>query len=399
MDRRGFLKFAALASATAAASSAVDAEAGTWIPAGTGVFQNTMRRPANYDRTKFGFSAGYNHTSAIRSDGLVFACGYYQGIGAGNAINQSTFVQSVGIVDAVSVASGTDFTMALRADGAVFGAGSNGYGQLGINSLTNTSSFTQSIGLSNIVSVSVGCHQYYAFAADANGNLFSTGYNLVGNLGNGNTSYRAAFGTVIGVSSVIAVACGGNHTLALTADGLLFAAGDNQYGQFGNGTATTTAQTTFSQSPGISNITAIAAGGFHSLALLADGTVFACGYTSRYYSFGTPASYSSFVQCAGLSNIVSIACGYYSSLALRDDGAIFGAGLNQFGQLASPTGTLTTFQMIVPPGQGVTSVNGDFHTAISNPHGNLLTVGQGVNGELGNGGLVNTSSFVMSIGV
>ncbi|MEK7685682.1 MAG: hypothetical protein AAB466_09695, partial [Verrucomicrobiota bacterium] len=54
-----------------------------------------------------------------------------------------------------------------------------------------------------------------------------------------------------GLSNVVAVAAGGFHSLALTAEGRVMAWGNNEYGK-------TTVPS------GLSNVVAVAAGGFHS---------------------------------------------------------------------------------------------------------------------------------------
>src|SRR5262249_35137799 len=82
----------------------------------------------------------------------------------------------------------------------------------------------------------------------------------------------------------IAVAAGstyGMHSLALRADGLVVAWGMNNFGQLGNGTTTDSNFPVVVKGPNgvgsLSNIIAIAAGENHSLALAADGTVWAWG--------------------------------------------------------------------------------------------------------------------------
>ena len=67
-----------------------------------------------------------------------------------------------------------------------------------------------------------------------------------------------------GLSNVVAIAAGEYHSLALTAEGTVVAWGDNDYGQT-------------NVPSGLSNVVAIAAGGYHSLALTAEGRVVAWG--------------------------------------------------------------------------------------------------------------------------
>jgi alpha-tubulin suppressor-like RCC1 family protein len=73
---------------------------------------------------------------------------------------------------------------------------------------------------------------------------------------------------------------------------------------------------------------AIAAGGFHSLALKDDGTVVLWGgYGLIRGSVPT-----------GLAKVVAIATGDYHSLALKADGTVVAWGLNTAGQCEVPGG-------------------------------------------------------------
>src|SRR2546428_3028159 len=77
------------------------------------------------------------------------------------------------------------------------------------------------------------------------------------------------------LSEVTAVAAGQFHSLAVVSGGTVMAWGRNSSGQLGNGT------TTGSDVPvavgGLGEVTAVAAGTTHSLALLSNGTVVAWG--------------------------------------------------------------------------------------------------------------------------
>ena len=59
-------------------------------------------------------------------------------------------------------------------------------------------------------------------------------------------------------SNIIAIAAGSKHTLALKQDGTVWAWGDNSSGQLGDGT--TTHRTSPVQVPGLTGVSAIAAG-------------------------------------------------------------------------------------------------------------------------------------------
>jgi len=111
----------------------------------------------------------------------------------------------------------------------------------------------------------------------------------------------------------MAVAAGGYHSLALLVDGSLMAWGENSSGQcnipYGN------------------NFVAIAAGMYHSLALRADGTVIAWGDNSRGQC-SVPRS----------AKFRAIAAGTWHSLAIRMDGSIAAWGWNEARQCDPPPG-------------------------------------------------------------
>jgi hypothetical protein len=78
---------------------------------------------------------------------------------------------------------------------------------------------------------------------------------------------------------------------------------------------------------GLSNVVALAAGNYHSLALLRDGTVVAWGDNAQDQCSVPP----------GLSNVVALAAGGAHNLALRQDGSTLAWGANWSGQCNLPS--------------------------------------------------------------
>jgi hypothetical protein len=95
------------------------------------------------------------------------------------------------------------------------------------------------------------------------------------------------------------------------------------------------------------NVIAIAAGYYHSLALRADGAVVAWGAGTNNTG-GTPHFGQSIVP-ASATNVVAIGAGYYHSFAIKADGSViaWGAGTSSsgffpnYGQAIVPTGLNT----------------------------------------------------------
>ncbi len=115
------------------------------------------------------------------------------------------------------------------------------------------------------------------------------------------------------LTNAVAIAAGGYHSLALRADGSVFAWGDDFDGQA-------------DVPAGVGDAVGLAGGDYHSLALLADGSVSAWG--ADYYGQATVP--------AEAANVVALAAGSWHSLALRADGTVVAWGDDTWGQIDVP---------------------------------------------------------------
>ena len=121
------------------------------------------------------------------------------------------------------------------------------------------------------------------------GGVQSWGYNYYGQLGDTTTTSKTIpYSQVVGpigadyLRGIVAIAMSSSHSLALREDGTVWAWGLGESGQLGNGTNTikqlTPVQVLGTGGAGyLTGVVAIAAGGYHSLALKNDGTVWAWG--------------------------------------------------------------------------------------------------------------------------
>jgi hypothetical protein len=116
-----------------------------------------------------------------------------------------------------------------------------------------------------------------------------------------------------GLTGVTAIAAGQYHSLALKSDGTVIGWGYNGSGQI-------------NIPSGLADVTSIAAGNSHSLALKSDGTVIGWGYNGNG-QINIPA---------GLADVTSIAADSSHSLALKSDGTVIGWGNNNNGQINIP---------------------------------------------------------------
>ncbi len=185
-------------------------------------------------------------------------------------------------------------------------------------------------------------------------------------------------------SGAVDVAAGFFHALAVLDDGTIRAWGINSNGQLGDGT------TTNSPSPvpvvGLSDAVAVAAGSDHSLALLGDGTVVAWG--SNFHGElgnGTTTSSSTPVAVSGLTNVVALDAGTYWSMALKDDGTVWVWGGNFTGQLGDGTNDDSHVPKQVAGVTGAAEIAaGNYHSVVRLADGTVMTWGSNEYGRLGN---------------
>jgi alpha-tubulin suppressor-like RCC1 family protein len=139
----------------------------------------------------------------------------------------------------------------------------------------------------------------------------------------------------------------------------------------------------------LANIIKAEVGETHSVFLLGDNTVYACG-NNFYGQLGTNNFQKCFATKQITNNIIDIACGAFHTVLLKNDNTVLSCGRNTYGQLGvgdnlhrnnlsqvtSTTGT-----------DSLSSINiikcGDNHTMFSTTTGNVLGCGQNSSGQLG----------------
>jgi RHS repeat-associated protein len=338
-------------------------------------------------------AGGQYHSLAVASDGSVWAWGYNADgeLGDGTTASRLTPVQVNGLSDATAVAAGDLHSLALTGGGSVRSWGANAFGQLGDGTTANRTSPVQVSGLSGVTAIAAG--NYHSLALKSDGSVLAWGLNNAGQLGDGTTTNRTSPVTVQGLSGVVAVAAGGlpgyaGHSVALKADGTVWAWGYGKNGQLGLGSTSSVLNP--QQVPGLAAVVAIAASGDNTYALEADGTVWAWG-DDHYGQLGNTSVHgakSSSPVRANITGVTAIAAGGTHVLALKDDGIVWGWGNNNTGQLGDngACGKTCDTPVQITNLIGTTALAGGYvHSLAARQDGTVEAWGNNSTGQLGDG--------------
>ena len=319
-------------------------------------------------------------------------------------------------------ATGSSHSLALCADGTLAAWGYNADHELG-NAGTSNSYTPVLVDQSGVLAgksvVAIAAGAFHNLALCTDGTLAAWGRNSSGQLGNGVTLSSGGSQAVLVDTSgalvgkrVIAVAAGGFHSLALCEDGTLVAWGSNAFGQLGNNATINSNVPVRVDLTGVlagKTVTAIAAGGNHSLALCADGTLAAWGYNNDGELGNNSQTNSSVpvaVQATGVlagKTPISIMGGFSHSLALCADGSLSAWGYNNSGQLGNNSTTASAIPVaVVQTGvlasKTVTAISsGSSHCLALCADGSPAAWGYNSCGQLGNNSTTNSSVPVLSV--
>lgn len=296
----------------------------------------------------------------------------------------------------------SSFVIGIKLDGTLWGWGINNFGQLGDGTTINRA-YPVQIGTATTWSTIV-CGGSHVVATQTDGSLWTWGSNTNGQLGDGTNINKTSPVAIGSATTWTSIACGLNHSLAIqisSGNNTLWGWGSNSIGQVGDGTLVDRnvpvqigSSVLWTQISCGSNFTiglqklVNSLPGFHDLYTWGDNTYGQLG-NGNQTSRSTPT-----ITASSGDNWASIACGCNHAIGTQLGGTLWAWGLNLNGQLGD--GTLVNKSTPADVNAGSDWANaklacGSGHTVAIKSDGSLWTWGLNLNGQLGDGTIVSKS--------
>lgn len=297
---------------------------------------------------------------AIKSDDTAWGWGVVVNLTSPSTYCTNRPTPITGANNIAAVASGEDFMLVLKNDRTVWAGGNNRYGQWGDGTFDTRAGLWPTVGMNRVRAIDA--RGWSGLAAKEDGTVWAWG--LIGLNSDYTYQYWSTPGQVLGLTDIVDVKLSAYKNLALKNDGKV-----GQWSQSGGAYADYPVPV--SQ---LMNVTAIACGSFHCLALRGEGTVWSWGYgSSGQLGDGTYTNRRDIpVPVANLFNVIAIAAASDVSMALRSDGTVWAWGGNRYGELGDgttsnqclPVQVLQLPNVYLPPPSGVSASDGAYQDRV-----------------------------------
>jgi alpha-tubulin suppressor-like RCC1 family protein len=324
-----------------------------------------------------------DHTMIVGDDGQLRGSGFNGNaqLGLGDSFSRTTFCTPAEPGPWQAVWAGPGVTFAKKADGSLWAAGGPNYDILGVGGPVPGKNFAR-VGTSNDwARVSAG--RSHAMGRRTNGSLWVWGSESFGELGLGPLIGTQYVPVQIGAETDwTEIDAGGYHSLALKSDGSLWAWGYNYYGQLGTGVMMDRNVPT--RIGALTGWAKVSAGELHSLAIRNDGSLWAWGRNaSGELGTGNPATPTSPVQIGTETTWISASAGTSHTLAVKSDGSLWAWGNNGAGQLGlGDTSNRLTPTRVGTANDWVSAEAGNKRSAGVRANGAVWLWGNHVSGQL-----------------
>lgn len=250
-----------------------------------------------------------------------------------------------------AVAAGLYSTVLIDENGGVWTAGQNRYGELGrsdnVGSTKYNSELKKADGLENVKIIKAAAGTYHTVLLDEEGNVWTAGTSLYGTLGRetsaaggnyANPTFEKVTDGISGVK-ITDIAAGGYHSVLLDENGNVWTAGSNLNGELGRA-MTGSANNEFMKADlqGAAAAKSIAASNGNTIVIDTDGNARTCGIKG-FGQLGRDTANTNnpellaVTEGVGSTKMIAAAAGNVHSILLDENGGIWSCGNNTSGQL------------------------------------------------------------------
>jgi alpha-tubulin suppressor-like RCC1 family protein len=338
-------------------------------------------------------AAGESHSIALAADGTLWGWGDNQfgQLDPSNYAFTITIPTLLGMdADWSRIAAGYNHTLAIKTNQTLWSWGANEDGRLGLGNTDYPPSPTP-VGTNSDWNIVAG-GTYHSIALKNNpaggGTLWSWGGNDDGQLGLGDTGITRTTPTQIGTNSDwFTITAGGRHNLAIKTNRTLWAWGWGFWGQLGDGSGDSMGQgdnifRTTPRSIGTnSDWSAVSASYLGTVGLKTNRTLWLWGafYTEIPEQIGADTDWQSILS-GGYDEITIY------TLALKTNGTLWTWGFNNYGQLGvGDRNDRTTPTLIGQDSDWQTFSAGGYHVIALKTNGNIWVWGGNQYYQLGSG--------------
>lgn len=305
--------------------------------------------PVSPSTAQLQISARDGNTLVLAANGLVYGAGEneYGQLTGSDAEDVRTLRRLAGMpatVGARSIAMGYEHAVVVGSNGVAYGTGENGSGQVTGEAETKTL-LTAMTGLPRGVKALVASASWsHTVVLGSNGLVYGTGRNVYGQLTGADNADIKTLTVLTGLPAGVkasAISAGDYHVLVVGSNGVAYGAGGNRNGQLtGVGVDEKRTLSPLSGLPSGVRATAVAGGFDHSLVLGSNGVAYGAGLNVDGQLTGVEDDdKTTLTPLSGLPSGVratGVAAGGVHSLVIGSNGAVYGAGGNRYGQLTGP---------------------------------------------------------------
>jgi RCC1 and BTB domain-containing protein len=342
-------------------------------------------------------AAGGSTTAVCTEAGELFTFGKgdYGQLGHGGTQNEFVprLVPALAGKTVIGAVTGTDHTAAWTDEGELFTVGKGHWGQLGHGGYQTERVPILVQGLAGKKVIGAAAGEFHTAAWTDEGELFTFGYGVHGQLGHGGEQTELVPRLVEALvgKKVIGASAGQYHTAVCTEAGELFTFGYGVYGQVGHGGRQQELVPRLVSALAGKTVIGASTCCNHTVVWTDEGELFTFGHRDcgQLGHGGTqPEFVPRLVEGLAGKKVIGAAAGLCHTAAWTHDGDAFTFGSGDHGQLGHGGEEIEPVPRLVEGLVGkkvVCAAAGESHTAAWTEEGGLFTFGMGGNGQLGHG--------------